>query len=344
MALFSLLNRFWRIILVAAILKWMSLHVWLLNTWFGVDLRFAIWDSVVSNLLLMALTLTLINIVTNYVPSTGKFWFALGLSFFLSWFAVWLISYALTELSGGNEVYGAFIEKALPLRWVSGFLILAGASVSSVFYYMLNDQRTVVQREAETTSMMREAELQKLQLQLQPHFLFNSLNSINAMILSNADEARKMVERLSEFLRITTKRADEQRIRFSDEWTYLQLYLDIEKVRFGHRLEVKSEIARNTEGFMIPTMVLQPLVENAIKFGLYGTVDKVLISIESSLEENMLVVRIENPFDPDSQPQKGSGFGLSGLKRRLYLLFARNDLLQYVAADNRFVVTLRIPK
>ena len=211
MVLFTLLNRFWRIILAAAILKWMSLHVWLMHTWFGMDFRFAVWDSVVTNLMLLGFTLALINVVTNYVPSTGKFWFAMGLSFFLSWLAQWLTSAALTELAAGNEVYAEFLDKALPLRWVFGFLILAGASISSVFYYMLTDQRSMIQREAETVSMAREAELQKLQLQLQPHFLFNSLNSINAMILTRPDEARNMVERLSEFLRITTRRADEQR-------------------------------------------------------------------------------------------------------------------------------------
>jgi LytS/YehU family sensor histidine kinase len=191
--------------------------------------------------------------------------------------------------------------------------------------------------------MVREAELQKLQLQLQPHFLFNSLNSINAMIIAQPDEARKMVEQLSDFLRITTKRADEHWVKFSEEWNYLQLYLEIEKVRFGHRLEIDSEVTDEARAYMIPTMLLQPLVENAIKFGLYGTVDRVVIAIRAFLNDGVLHLTIENPFEPDTQPPKGSGFGLNGLKRRLYLLFARNDLLQSSSAEGRFKVTLKIP-
>src|SRR5690606_26260909 len=94
---------------------------------------------------------------------------------------------------------------------------------------------------ADTAAMVREAELQKLQQQLQPHFLFNCLNSVNAMITIKPEEAKKMVLHLSDFLRITMKRADDHWVSLEEEWNYLQLYLDIEKVRFGHRLEVITE-------------------------------------------------------------------------------------------------------
>jgi LytS/YehU family sensor histidine kinase len=153
-----------------------------------------------------------------------------------------------------------------------------------------------------------------------------------------------MVQQLSEFLRITLRRADEHWISLDEEWHYLQLYLEIEKVRFGHRLDVVTDFEEGTRSWKIPTLLLQPLVENAIKFGLYGTTGKVTITIEGRVQESLLGIRVTNPFDPDTQASRGNGFGLNGLKRRLYLLFARNDLLQTEVTNNIFTVTLKIPR
>ena len=94
----------------------------------------------------------------------------------------------------------------------------------------------------------------------------------------------------------------------------------------------------------IPTLLLQPLVENAIKFGLYGTTEKVTIELEAKEGDRDIEIGISNPFDPEALPPKGSGFGISGIQRRLYLLFARNDLLQTSDSDHIFKVRLKIPK
>lgn len=343
MNLISLLSRLRWIILVASVVKWMAFHVWLLQTEFGVSLNLAIWDSALSNILLIGFAAGLSNVLLRYVPGSGKFWFALGLSFFLSWLWIWLVQLSLNEFALSDESYALFLDKAYYVRWTLGFCILAGTSISSVFYYQVDEQRKESDREAKNAEMVREAELKKLQLQLQPHFLFNSLNSINAMILVNADEARQMVQQLSEFLRITTKRADEQWISFADEWKYVELYLAIEKVRFGHRLTVESKIDETAQSCFIPTLVMQPLLENAIKFGLYGTTEAVKIELMAKVVGNMLHINISNPFDKDMQPQKGSGFGLNGLRRRLYLLYARNDLLETSIRDNTFTVLLKVP-
>jgi LytS/YehU family sensor histidine kinase len=192
--------------------------------------------------------------------------------------------------------------------------------------------------------MMRDAELQKLQLQLQPHFLFNSLNSINALILVNPSRAREMVQQLSDFLRTTLKRADEHWITLYQELVYLQLYLSIEKVRFGHRLDVQIECDEQIKLWLIPPLLIQPLVENAIKFGLYGTTESVVIRMQTQRIGDSLQIIISNPFDADMQPAEGSGFGLNGLKRRLYLLYARNDLLTTTIEENHFTVQLTLPE
>ena len=212
------------------------------------------------------------------------------------------------------------------------------------FYARLTEQRDVAQRDTTTALMVREAELQKLQLQLQPHFLFNSLNSINALILINPAKARDMVQQLSDFLRATLKRADEQWITLDQEFVYLKLYLSIEKVRFGHRLEVQTECDDQIKLWLIPPLLIQPLVENAIKFGLYGTTDNVIIVLKIERANDSLQIEITDPFDADMQPAEGSGFGLNGLRRRLYLLYARNDLLKTTVENNQFTVQLTLPE
>src|SRR5690606_35869240 len=117
--------------------------------------------------------------------------------------------------------------------------------------------------------LLRSAELAKLRQQLQPHFLFNSLNSISALAGSKPEEARKMVHQLSEFLRGTLHKDEQTLVPFSDELRHLQLYLDIEKVRFGNRLKTEIDTHETCLNLKLPSLILQPVVENAIKFGLY---------------------------------------------------------------------------
>jgi two-component system LytT family sensor kinase len=146
-------------------------------------------------------------------------------------------------------------------------------------------------------------------------------------------------------LRGTLKKEENQWITLEDELQHLQLYLDIEKVRFGHRLntEIISEASANV--LRLPNMMLQPLVENAIKFGLYDTTDSVTIRIQTAYENGYLVISIQNPFDPaTSSPKQGTGFGLSSVQRRLYLLFARHDLLVTSNTGNLFTTTIKIPQ
>jgi LytS/YehU family sensor histidine kinase len=125
---------------------------------------------------------------------------------------------------------------------------------------------------------------------------------------------------------------------------YLQLYLSIEKVRFGHRLDVQIDCDEQIKLWLIPPLLIQPLVENAIKFGLYGTTDSVVIRMQTQRIGDSLQIIISNPFDADMQPAEGSGFGLNGLKRRLYLLYARNDLLTTTIEENHFTVQLTLPE
>jgi LytS/YehU family sensor histidine kinase len=304
----------------------------------------AVWDSVLSSTVLLIVVVGLIRMLLVYVPGKGKFWYAIGLSFFTSLLCLYVVQDGLARLGNENEGYLNFLQQAAPVRWIEFFLVLAGATISSILHYQWQTKEVELSREEITKTMVRDAELQKIQMQLQPHFLFNSLNSINAMIGLRPDEAKQMVQQLSDFLRLTLKRSDEHWITLEEEWNYLKLYLSIEKVRFGYRLEVNHHFNEELMNWPMPTLLLQPLVENAIKFGLYGTTDKVTIDISGMTENDLLKLTVTNPYEKDMQPPQGSGFGLSGLTRRLYLLFARNDLLEVSNTENIFTVVLKIPK
>jgi two-component system, LytTR family, sensor kinase len=173
--------------------------------------------------------------------------------------------------------------------------------------------------------------------------LYNSLNSISALTMIAPEKAQDMIGKLSDFLRSSVRREGQEKISIVEELGYIEAYLSIESVRFGNRLRVEFE-KEYTDDAQIPPFLLQPLLENAIKFGLYGKTGNVTIRVHIALQEDMLHVKITNPFDHDSQPPRGTGFGLEGIRRRLYLLFARTDLLETHKADNTFITTLKIPQ
>jgi LytS/YehU family sensor histidine kinase len=237
-----------------------------------------------------------------------------------------------------------FLKSSLLVRFSIGFLITSIIVLLSVTWYNWQEQKMLQSRESETDKLAKDAELYKLRQQLQPHFLFNSLNSINALITVQPAQARKMVLQLSDFLRGTLKKEERQWVALIEEIEHLQLYLEIEKVRFGHRLATQFEIEEHAKQLKLPALVLQPIVENAIKFGLYDTTEAITIYIGAKKEDHHLVITVQNPFDAETSGPKGTGFGLSSVQRRLYLLFGRNDLLTTTTKENIFITQLTIPQ
>jgi LytS/YehU family sensor histidine kinase len=252
----------------------------------------------------------------------------------------WILPYIT-----GNTVYANFVIQSVTIRLFTDFLAIGWMAMISMIYYSQLDQKENEKRKAEAEKLARDAELYNLRQQLQPHFLFNSLNSINALIGFKPDQARKMIHQLSDFLRGTLKKDDQQNVTLTEELAHLQLYLDIEKVRFGHRLMTEISCDTKCQECKLPPMILQPIVENAIKFGLYDTTEAVTVSIRAEWDDNYLIIMIQNPYDPNTaRPRKGTGFGLSGVQRRLDLLYARTDLVETHANDNIFTTIIKIPQ
>ena len=311
---------------------------------FGLSWKTAVVDGLISNLFLILFCVLVINTLRYYLPRSGRYLNILIWCLFLT--AIWLVlqRWLLALLFYGDANYISFLDKSMVVRAVIGFLLLGCVTLISILWYNWLELQEGIKRKQDAEKLAKDAELFKLRQQLQPHFLFNSLNSINALISIKPDEARKMIQQLSDFLRGTMRKEDNQFISFSEEMDYLRLYLEIEKVRFGYRLRTEMDVAEESRSWKIPSLLLQPLLENAIKFGLYGTTGEVVIALRARIENKYLVIRVTNPYDDDMQLPEGTGFGLNSVKRRLYLLFARNDLMEINKQENFFIATIRIPE
>jgi len=302
-------------------------------------------DSLITNTLLAIACVVLNMVLRFYQPKDEIVLFVLVLTIALSVLIAFVCRLLLSHIFVQDHTYVNFLNFSLIFRFIVIFVFLAWCAFVNVLWYRLEEQSDTQERLFATQNLAKEAELNKLRHQLQPHFLFNSLNSVYALTIVNPKEAGTMIMKLASFLRGTLKRDDEVWVSVAEEMEYIQLYLDIEKVRFSHRLNLDIRIDEDTLALCLPGTLLQPIVENAIKFGLYNTSAPILISIAVEIENNMLKISVQNPFEPEMKAVEGTGFGLSAIRRRLYLLFADHTLLQTAStADNIYITTLKIPQ
>jgi len=332
------------ILFIAWWLAWANLQLWLLQH-FGSTYSPALTDVILSYVLLAAFCLFIRNNMKYYLPKKEKYLYVLFMSFALS--ALWLAAtnISLKRVFTNDVVYLQLLQKSLVIRYAVGFLMIACNTLLSLLWYTQKEEKEELERRSDTEKLAREAELNKLRQQMQPHFLFNSLNSISALTARQPEEARHMIQQLSDFLRGTLRNETQQWISLKDELSYVELYLDIEKVRFGYRLQSKLQCDEAALPLTLPSMLLQPLVENAIKFGLYDTIGEVEILLTATAKKGMLEISVQNPYDETTaMPLKGTGFGLESIRRRLFLLYGRNDLLKINKSPEKFTVALHIPQ
>lgn len=244
-----------------------------------------------------------------------------------------------------DKIYLSHIDDTESMRFILTWMCLGWVAHITVLRKHQNDNQKEIELHQHAVISLREAELFRLRQQLQPHFLYNSLNSINALIQLDTEKAQEMVGKLSDFLRLSVKRDVEESIAIEEELNYIESYLAIESVRFGNRLKIEiNKTGEDLAKAKIPAFILQPILENAIKFGLYGNIGEVTIKIDITLKDQLLHIVIENPFDVSTQPPRGTGFGLEGISRRLTILFARADLLEIKKSNNIFSSIVKIPQ
>ncbi|HSD67664.1 MAG TPA: histidine kinase [Vicinamibacteria bacterium] len=218
--------------------------------------------------------------------------------------------------------------------------------LAATIHYMIvafETSREAERRALEFEIASREAELRALRAQIHPHFLFNSLNSINALIAARPEEARQLCVRLADFLRRSLTVGSREAIPLAEELDLAEQLFSIEKVRFGDRLShvvVADDAARACP---VPPLVLQPLVENAVTHGVAQMLDGGEIRIEAERRGSELRIVIVNPRDSDAPRRKGTGIGLQNVRRRLFTLHGDAAEVRVVPGDSSFRVELRLP-
>lgn len=302
-------------------------------------------DTLITSGLLGGISFLIVNNMRYYLPQREKYWYILFIGICVSGMGSLLSKFLFNVFLGDDVHYIELSQHTAGIRFGVGFLLVSCIAMISLLWYNQEEQKEMNERRTEAEQLAKEAELYKLRQQLQPHFLFNSLNSISALTAVQPEKARHMINQLSEFLRGTLKKDEKQWNTLKEEMQYLELYLEIEKVRFGYRLQTDIICEEAALDLKLPSLLLQPVVENAIKFGLYDTTGEVMIKVHAFKKDNSLIVSVKNPFDPEtSQPLKGTGFGLPSIQRRLFLLFARQDLLTTEKEENNFITTILIPQ
>ena len=259
--------------------------------------------------------------------------------------ALWLgLGYfIITNIIPNPDSYIKFFKETIAWRYLIGLMFYF--LVTSFYYiikYYTNLQERIT-REAELKNSITEAELKTLKFQINPHFIFNSLNSMSALTTIDPERARNMILKLADFLRYTLANNEKQKNLLSDELKNIKLYLDIEKIRFEDKFEYIEEINDNCLDVQIPNMILQPLFENVIKHAVYESFNKIILKMKCCKENSFLKITLENNYEQKSSSLKGNGIGLQNIKKRLELIYRYPDLLEVKNESNLFTVNLFIP-
>lgn len=237
-----------------------------------------------------------------------------------------------------------WMEKGMINRIFAGYMLYV---IYVVFFYAVNyyqEFKEKLRNEGDMKALVKEAELHALKSQINPHFLFNSLNSISSLTMTDPEKAQKMVINLSQLMRYSLKHEQKETVTFQQELENNKLYLSIEKVRFGSKLNPIFAIEDNCYNAVLPNMILQPLYENAIKYGVYEATETVDVITHCCIKNETLVLTISNTYDTNVLSKKGEGIGLRNIRERLQLIYGNPHLLQTNDNNNEFTVTLTIPQ
>jgi two-component system, LytTR family, sensor histidine kinase AlgZ len=218
--------------------------------------------------------------------------------------------------------------------------------LATAFHYVLiasSASQQAERRSLEAGLLAREAELKALRAQLDPHFLFNSLNSISSLTARDPSAARKMCLLLADFLRDTLRLGAAQRISLQEELNIVERYLSIEQVRLGARLHILKEIGEQALGAKVPALILQPLAENAVVHGIAHLLEGGTVTIRAHAEHSMLIVWVTNPCDPDRPRNKRAGLGLSLVRQRLQSQFGLAGQLEIGEEQGEFTAKVSLP-
>ena len=261
-----------------------------------------------------------------------------------------MLATLLATMLGSTWVFrglGERMKHDYPLLHGSGVMIYLLAV--GLHYVLLSVERSreAEKREIQLRVLARDSELKALKAQVNPHFLFNSLNSISALTMSDAARAREMCVLLGDFLRKTLGLGEKTAIPLRDELGLIRSYLAVEKVRYGPRLSLEEKIAPEALECAVPPLLLQPLVENAVAHGISNLTEggfvRLMVECQGEGETRDLAIWVENNFDPDMPRRKGTGVGLVNVRQRLLTRYGTRGRFDARAEGDRFRVAMALP-
>ncbi len=241
-------------------------------------------------------------------------------------------------------------ELKVHLLWHYRFDVLVFAVVIGVVQ-AIDHYRAMRRRELESAQLaaqLAQSRLQMLRMQIQPHFLFNTLNTIGALVYEKPDAAHDMIANLSELLRLSLDSSSRQEVTLDEELTFLEHYIEIQKARFRERLQFQLDVAPATREAMVPSMILQPLVENAIQHGIAPYDIRGIVTVSARESNGRLRLEIRDNgggVSRDGESLSGAGVGLANCRNRLQQLYAKQgaELRIARADDGGTVVSIDIP-
>lgn len=259
---------------------------------------------------------------------------------------VWVyFSISLTSLfTGFVDGYNDFIRETLWVRALTGYLFATIINLLFYNFYLIRYSREAQDRENQLKELVQRTELQALKNQLNPHFIYNSLNSISSLTMTAPDKAREMVMRLSDFLRYALKQDAMHMAPLEKELENIESYLQIEKVRFGEKLVYSLEADPGFKRQSLPVMILQPLFENAVKHGVQKSEGPVEIRFAVEQAGEDVKLKVSNVFDQQFARFRSEGVGLENIRNRLRLIFGNGNLLSIKAENGLFTATLTLPR
>lgn len=231
----------------------------------------------------------------------------------------------------------------LPLLAPLGLLLFVLATLAHLVLAALERSRAAERQSLELQVLAREAELRALQAQLDPHFLFNSLNSVAALIGTDSAAARRMCFLMSGFFRKSLGLARREAIPLAEEVYLAETYLAIEEVRFGNRLRARFDVAENAQTLAVPPLLLQPLVENAVHHGVAHLLEGGEVSLRARRSGDRLELMVENGCDPERPASRGAGVGLANVRARLDAQYGHRARLDVESTAGHFRVSLVLP-
>jgi len=318
--------------------------------YFTADLPFgyALVDSFVFSVLFACCIIPLWYLV-RYNRWERETWrFNLAAHFSLSCVLIFgwlLLGSGLCFLAGlGNVEYRHFLGVSLWWKALEGWLFYVVAILVYYQFLYVEQLNEKAANEIRLNRLLRDGELNLLKSQINPHFLFNSMNSVNSLIIRSPEQAQKMLVALSDYLRYAVLATNRAYSCVADEMENIARYLSIEQLRFGDKLLYEPNIDPLCQTVEIPSMLLQPLIENAIKHGVYESLETVRIVAKITKDRQYLNIEISNDFDEEGISQKkGSGTGLQNIRERLRLLYGTSAAMQTKAENGVFTVILKIP-